>query len=232
MDSTRDGTNTQRHLPDTPILKVPTQFILHRLWSLFGVFPFGVFTAWHLLAASSVTSDVETFNRMNLKLIGSPIITILQIVVILLPVSYHLLYGIFRTLNSRPNPFNYPFTPNWVSTIYRITPFYLLFFLVYHLQAIWIPSHFTRPGPQSFSESPFNYLHAYLKNPTMMVFYTISVAVGVFHLAVAAWNFLVIWGIVVSDKARIVTGWLLFVIFLVLLYKGYLTVQVLYKGAI
>jgi succinate dehydrogenase / fumarate reductase cytochrome b subunit len=204
---------------------VPRYFVLRRIHSLTGIIPLGIFVVFHLAVSAVAVGGKAHYDSILASIYRSPAVIVFQVVVILIPLAFHGLYGVVLAFRTRSNPFTYPFIDNWRYAAQRLSGIILLLCMVPHLKLIWFPVIRSSFGG---SFSTFDITKNVIQDPSNMVILTITVAMASFHLANGIWTWLQRWGMVVTDRGRIVSGVLLSIFFVVLMIVGNWTIQVFY----
>ncbi len=218
--------------PETAVerLRVPAHFIWRRIHSLSGIVPLGIFLVIHFAVAASAMGGKDAYNSVQGFINRIPLLVPLQVVIILLPLLFHAVYGILIFAKERNNPFTYPYLDNWRYALQRVSGLYLILFLALHLGNLWIKASFTRMGHEAFMASPFDFVAPHLQDHSYMVVTVLAVVAASFHLTQGIWTFCNTWGITITDRARRMLGWGMGVLFAVLVYFGFMAVMEFYSG--
>lgn len=176
-------------------------FVLRKLFSLSGVVPIGAFLVAHLWTYSKALSGRHAFEDALRR--ASPYMTVLEVLLVWLPLLFHTLYGLKITLEARSNAGRYPYSRNWMFVLQRVTGILALLFIGYHF---W---HFRLKilTGDLAHEDVFPELCASLSStgpggvPYVALAYLVGVAVSAFHLANGLHGFCFSWGITVSRRA-------------------------------
>ena len=213
-----------------PAERLPPHFILRRLHSISGIMPLGIYVVWHLIIGASAMSGRQAYDSLYAFINRIPLLLPLEILFIILPLGFHAIYGITIALRNRSNSFTYPNTDNLRYTLQRLTGYYLAFFIIVHMYFFWGHIHFTSVGRGAFTSSPYDFVQTHLKDPSLMVIYTLGVTAAAFHLANGLLIFCMTWGIAVNNRARRIAGWITALFFLLLMFIGIGAVQAFYAG--
>jgi succinate dehydrogenase/fumarate reductase cytochrome b subunit (b558 family) len=188
-------------------------FVLHKLHSLSGVFPIGVFLIQHLLANSYSLRGQTEFNTV-VKVFGYlPFVAILEIGLIFVPLLFHSIYGFFITAEMRNNVGVYQYGRNWLYWLQRWSGVIAFFYIVYHVWATTITRRlyefgaFTYTGAAAPHEAGFNaisYQAMALRfaEPLYLLIYLIGISSAVFHFANGMFNFCIRWGLTIGAQAQ------------------------------
>lgn len=189
------------------------QYAQHRLHSLLGVVPVGLFLVVHLTINYQATNGPDAFNRAAGFMESLPYLLFLEIVLIYLPILFHAIYGIYIAFTAKNNVGNFGFFRNWMFLLQRISGLLLVIFLAWH---IWE----TRIAMALGTPLNFDLMAQVLSNGGIIVFYIIGILSAVFHFSNGLWSFCVHWGILVSPKSQRVGTYVALVVFVLLGYVG------------
>ncbi len=178
-------------------MKRGNHYFWRKLHSLSGVIPVGGFLIFHLtLNSMAFLKGPEAYNsiiKMNTSL---PLVTLIEWVLIFLPLYYHAIYGIVVALDSRNNVLRYQYFRNWMFYVQRVSGVFTLFFVTWHIYM------FTLQRMLFGHEISFNVVAQALHNPLYAVLYALGVTSAAFHFANGLWTFLITWGITVGPRAQ------------------------------
>lgn len=203
-------------------VRIGRTFLLRKLHQLTGIIPLGVFLLEHFYTNSKALTGANDFNKAVSELQSIPYILFVEIGGIFIPLIYHAVYGLFITVEWRPNNLAYPYARNWFYTIQRITGVILFFFIFFHVLNFRFG---LIPGLNTLSvarhpELAFNIVQREFLNPIIFTVYVIGITATVWHLANGLWLFLVDWGIIIGARAQRVTGYVCLAVGVVLLAVG------------
>jgi succinate dehydrogenase / fumarate reductase cytochrome b subunit len=119
----------------------------------------------------------------------------MEIFVLLLPILYHAIYGLFIASYARNNTMSYNYSRNNLFMWQRATGVVVLLFLLYHvwqfrITAFWTGHATTEGVADRLTELP------------IFIFYVIGVVAAGFHLGNGVWTFLITWGITIGQRAQ------------------------------
>lgn len=219
--------------PDTSSLTrtgrhIPGHFILRRLHSLLGVVPLSLYLIIHLIIGATAASGKPAYDAVQSTITRIPLLVPFEIIVIILPLLFHAIYGITIAVRSRNNPFMYPFTANWRYMAQRYTGYYLAVFLMIHTYFLWLHVRFSATGEAAFGVSAYDVVRELMKDHTFMVLYTLGVTAAAFHCGNGLAGFCITWGIATDARTRRIAVWAGAIVFLVLAYVGNVAVQAFY----
>ncbi|MDD9148196.1 succinate dehydrogenase cytochrome b558 subunit [Sporolactobacillus sp. CQH2019] len=194
-------------------MAVPHEYGQHRLHSLLGVVPIGLFLIVHLTINYQATKGADAFNQAAGLMESLPYLLFLETVLIYLPILFHAIYGIYLAFTAKNNVGNYSFFRNWMFFIQRISGLYLVIFLAWH---VWETRVAMALG------TPLNYemMVNNLSNPGIMIFYVFGILCAVYHFSNGLWSFCVHWGILMSQRSQRIGTYVTAAIFVLLTYVG------------
>jgi succinate dehydrogenase/fumarate reductase cytochrome b subunit (b558 family) len=190
-------------------------FVLHKLHSLSGVFPIGVFLVQHLLANSYSLRGEAEFNAVA-KVIGYlPFVAVVEIGLIFAPLLFHSVYGFFITAEMRANVGVYQYGRNWLYWLQRISGIAAFVYIGYHVYSTTIMRRiyeFQNPGALGhdlgYAAISYDAMAWRLADPVYLSVYIIGIGMSVFHFANGLFNFGIRWGITIGAKAQKVSAYL------------------------
>lgn len=196
-------------------MKRGNHYFWRKLHSLSGVIPVGGFLIFHLtLNSMAFLKGPEAYNTIIKVNTSLPLVTLIEWVVIFLPLYYHAIYGIVVALDSRNNVLRYQYFRNWMFWVQRVSGIFTLFFVSWH---IWM---FTLQRMFFGREVSFDVVARALHNPLYAVLYGLGVTAAAFHFANGLWTFLITWGITVGPRSQRIAYVLSVVLFVGLTAAG------------
>jgi succinate dehydrogenase / fumarate reductase, cytochrome b subunit len=172
-----------------------SSFLQARLASLLAVAPLGVWTVAHLWHNLSAFQGAEAW-QAAVTVYPHPIAQAMTLVVVLLPLAIHTVWGLGRLATSRPNNLAYPFYGNLKYLLQRLAAVGVLLFLGAHLWLAMIRPRLVEGRPEPFADiAQEMHFHA----PTLVVYVLGTLGVA-YHLANGAQSFFMGWGIVSSQR--------------------------------
>jgi succinate dehydrogenase / fumarate reductase cytochrome b subunit len=195
-------------------------FWLRRLHSLSGIVPVGGFLAFHLYENYSATLGPSAYNMMTRKLQETRFALALEIAVIIVPLLFHGIYGLFVTGTARPNVISNRYVRNWMYFLQRVTGVILFAFVIFHLwttRFVDIRHH--------DQVDLFRLMEESVANPWIYAFYVLGIVSATFHLANGIWSFSIVWGLTVGPRAQRRMMWVSAAVFVVLSFIGVRSIQ-------
>ena len=204
-------------------------FLLRRLHSLTGIVPIGVFLMVHLLTNSSILwgkfglraeGAGETFVSGGVHYFHKEVVWINEQVPHLLlieitlwvSIAFHSILGVVYALTGKANTARYAYQSNWRYTLQRITGYFGIFFIFYHIATLRWGWTFLVPGGTQWSHNfAASSLAAALQGGTegmqtrgliVSLFYLLGITALVFHFANGLWTAAITWGLTVSQQAQ------------------------------
>ena len=128
------------------------------------------------------------------------LILFLEFGLILLPLLYHMLYGLFIASYTRVNVAAYSYGRNRLFMWQRLTGIILVLYIVYHVLVL-------RFGAFASGPASYDIMRQHLSNPLIFAFYVAGILSAAFHLGNGLWTFLITWGITVGRRAQRISQW-------------------------
>ncbi|HEV7474229.1 MAG TPA: hypothetical protein VGN90_09270, partial [Pyrinomonadaceae bacterium] len=168
-------------------------FVLRKLHQLSGIVPLGLFLLEHFYTNSKALTGAPDFNNAVRDLQSIPYILFVEIGGIFIPLIYHAVYGLFITMEARPNNLNYPYPRNWFYTIQRLTGLILFFFITFHVLNFRFG---LIPGLNNVSvahspDQAFDIVSREFHMIPIFLVYLVGITATVWHLANGIWLFMV-----------------------------------------
>lgn len=212
--------------PSSPLApRVSRDFVWSRIGSLVSVLPLGVWTVNHLWDNLSAFSGAEAWEKAVTHH-PHPVGHALTLVMVLLPLVLHAIWGIQRAFSMRPNNLRYNTYENLKYFVQRLAGIGALLFLGAHIFMAMIRPRLLLGHPEKFTdiarEMRFN-------EPTLLVYVLGSLAVT-YHLANGLSTFLWSWGIVATDPKQRRFDVVFWIAFLLLTAMAYGSIFALYRA--
>ncbi|QQE73391.1 succinate dehydrogenase cytochrome b558 subunit [Brevibacillus composti] len=188
-------------------------FLSHKLHSLLGLFPIGLYLLFHLTANYQATRGPEAFNQVVGMIEHVPFLIVVEFIFIYIPILFHAVYGIYIAFQAKHNVGNYSYARNQMFLWQRLTGIITLIFIAWHVYE-------TRIQKALGAEVNFDMMADILSNPVMVVFYSIGILSTVFHFSNGLWSFLVHWGITVGPRSQRVATYVTMGIFVIVSFIG------------
>ncbi len=173
--------------------------LLHRLHSLSGIVPIGIFLVQHLTLNSFALAGPEKFNAVidffN-KTVPDHILFVLEWGLIFIPILFHGVYGLIVTAHGQVNVGRYSYWRNWMYLWQRISGVILVVFIATHVWGTTISHRLF--GTNIYYDG----MAKYFESPWVVAFYLLGITSATFHLSNGIWNFCIRWGITVSERAQ------------------------------
>lgn len=182
------------------------EFFWRRLHSLLGIVPVGGFLLFHLYTNYLANQGPEVYNEHVKAINELPFVWALELFVIVLPLYFHALYGIYIIMDARFNVTQYPWARNWAFFFQRLSGLITLAFVTQHLYHFRFQKLLGTWGAD-VPYPTFDIVAQGLANPLMRVWYAIGVVAAAYHLANGLYTFLITWGITVGARSQRVSNW-------------------------
>lgn len=203
-------------------------FLLRRLHSLTGIVPIGVFLIMHLTTNSTIAwgglnsrADQEgygwfdraiaTFQHEVSFINETPLLLLIEIT-LWASIAFHSILGVIYAVSGKPNNGSYKYGGNARYTLQRLTGYFGIFFIFYHIATLrWGWSWLVPGGTQWSHEYAASTLAAAMQGSTdgfeplgiaVSLFYFIGVTALVFHFANGLWTAAITWGFTISRQAQ------------------------------
>lgn len=173
-------------------------FFWRRLHSLTGIAPVGGFLMFHLYTNFlAFAKGPEVFTEHVVAINSMPFVQAIELFVIILPLYFHALYGIYIAMDARHAGVSQPYGRNWAFFFQRVSGLITLAFVTQHL------FHFRfQKVLGAFEMASYDVVHQGLANPYMRAWYAIGTIAAAYHLANGIYTFCITWGITVGPKSQ------------------------------
>ncbi len=203
----------------------PATFWRARLGSLLAFLPLSVWTVNHLWKNLAVFSGEEAWQK-SVTEYGHPLEQMLVVLIVLLPLVLHTVWGITRILTTRPNNVRYGFFANAKYAFQRLSAIGLLGFLGAHIYLAMLKPRLLEGHPEAFSDIAAHMRH----HPPTTIVYSLGVLGIAYHLTNGVSTFAMGWGLVSSKKALRRLDRVTLAMFFVLLAMGGAAIFGLYRA--
>lgn len=175
-------------------------FVLRRLHSLAGVIPVGLFLIEHLYVNSYSLKGPAAYNRVVETMQGIPYLLPIELLLIILPLSFHGIYGLWITWSSSANLSTYPYYRNWMYYVQRVSGIVTFLFVCYHFYTLRLQAALF--GTQVSFQRVVSQLH----NPAVFFLYVVGTLAAVYHLSNGLFTLCITWGLTVGPRSQRVAG--------------------------
>jgi succinate dehydrogenase / fumarate reductase, cytochrome b subunit len=199
--------------PDVPPSSffVRHEFAIRRLHSLTGIVPLGAYMVVHLTTNATLLNGTPTFQRAvyAIHALGRAL-PIVEWGLILLPLLFHAIIGVWIVRTGRNNTHRYPLTNNRRYMWQRITGLIAFVFLLMHVWHLHGWFHF-HPWVEWGGRFGFVQFKAYNAASSLALamdgffwpaFYLVGVWACVYHLANGLWTAGITWGLWITAAAQ------------------------------
>jgi len=200
-------------------------FYRARIASFLAIAPLGIWTVLHLWDNLSAFGGAREWEQ-TVTGARHPFHQALVVVVVILPLLLHTLWGIVRLASSRPNNVRYGNYDNLKYLLQRLSAVGLLGFIGAHLWLAWIQPRYVEGRPEPFTDISHEMAH---HTPTLVV-YILGVLAVAYHLANGIQTFAMGQGMVASAAALRRLEWVVYLVFALLLAMGWGSVYALWQA--
>lgn len=218
--------------PAATLLRGPLPFLLRRLHSLTGVM-FGLYVLLHLSVNASLIEgarhdgDPTVYQLQVDKIHSLPFLNAVSWTFLLGPIIYHTIYGLYITINGRPNVIQYGYARNWLYMLQRWSALVLILFIAFHYLAfkgafnslLGNELHFV---PSKATESTVLHLQSHWW--IGWIVYPLGLLAATFHTANGFYAAAVAWGLTISKGAQRRWGFVCVLLFLFLTAAGFVAI--------
>jgi succinate dehydrogenase / fumarate reductase, cytochrome b subunit len=195
-------------------------YLLHKLHSLTGILPIGLFMIFHLVMNSySLRGEVE-FNTV-VKAIGyAPFLVILEWALIFIPILFHAGYGFVIAMQAQGpggNLQHYKYGRNALFYLQRLSGIAALGFLVFHVWSTWgAKKAYEMVGDHELGYQAISYAAMTWRFESVgyLLLYILGVGASAFHLGNGIFSFAIRWGLAIGKEAQKMAGILGIAVFL------------------
>jgi succinate dehydrogenase / fumarate reductase cytochrome b subunit len=206
-----------------------TYFWIRRLHSLTGLLPIGAFVLVHLFT-NAYSWRPHAFNEHVKSLNETPLVTLIEYGVIIAPIAFHALLGLWMCVRMDVNQPQYGNFRNWMYLFQRLSGVVVFAFIVYHLaqfrflqedrfKDVHLPASL-HPGvmtPGAREYDPYGAIRQSLRGNVLgapvYVLYLVGIVATAFHFANGLWSFCVTWGLTIGRKSQLLMSYLTMAIF-------------------
>lgn len=178
-------------------------FWARKLHSLSGVIPIGAFLIEHLFSNAYAFGGAESFNDHVgfLLSIPQPFLAIFEWGLIIGPITFHALYGIYLSRQGSVTARAYPNVRNWMYVLQRVTGILALIYIIIHLWQFRLGHSFIVADP-GFAKVAFQETAKVLQNPIWFAVYTVGLAATLFHFSNGLCLFCYHWGLTIGKASQ------------------------------
>jgi len=171
-------------------------FVWARVGSFLSIAPLGIWTVNHLWKNLSAFQGADAWER-SVTQYPHPVAEVLTLIVVLVPLLIHTLWGIQRLFSFKPNNLAYPYYDDFKYLLQRLAAVGVLLFLGAHLWLAMIHPRLVLGRPEPFSDIAYEMR---FHTPTLIVYLLGTLAVC-YHLANGIFGFAWTWGIAAGRRS-------------------------------
>lgn len=179
-----------------------------RLHAISGLVPVGAFLAFHLYSNTAALRGADAYDQTARRLQEMPLALVLEIALILAPLTFHGIYGLFLMA---AEPAGRRHDRRGLAVFQRATGVLLFVFILFHLwttRLVQVRDH--------ESLDLYRLMQALYANPWIRAFYVAGLLAATSHLCAGLWSFADDWGLARSRPARVAVAVLAAAIFAIL----------------
>ncbi|MDI1444683.1 hypothetical protein [Polyangium sp. 6x1] len=200
-------------------------FVSSRLGSLLAVAPLGVWTVNHVWDNLSAFQGAEAW-QTSVTQHAHPVAHGITLLVVLLPLVIHTVWGLGRLKSTRPNNARYGYFANLRYILQRASALGVLFFLGAHIWLAMLRPRLLLGHAEAFSDIAHE-MHHHM--PTLVVYILGTLGVA-YHLANGIGTFAMGWGLAASRKSIRTIERLSYVLFVILLAMSWGAIFALWRA--
>lgn len=156
----------------------------------------------------------ETYNTAAALLQSLPLLIVLEMVLIVLPILFHALFGIYVVYFAKTNMLQYTYYRNWAFYLQRVTAIVTSIFVLLHVWAL-------RIGHVIYGfEINYQAVSTHFADPVVFWLYVVGVIASMYHFGNGLSTFAISWGIVIGPHAQKIAAWLGILVFIILSLVG------------
>jgi succinate dehydrogenase / fumarate reductase cytochrome b subunit len=175
-------------------------FVLRRLHSLAGIIPVGVFLIEHLYLNSYALKGPAAYNKVVGTMQGIPYLIPIELLLIVLPLFFHGIYGLWITWSSSANLSSFPYYRNWLYYGQRVAGVITFLFVCYHFYTLRLQAALFG------TEVSFQRVVSQLHNPAVFFLYIVGTLAAVYHFSNGLFTFCITWGLTVGPRSQRAAG--------------------------
>lgn len=210
---------------DAPTKTPDGAFVRSRLGSFLAVFPLGLWTVGHLWNNLAAFKGGPAWQTAVTEY-PHPLAHLVTMVVVLLPLVLHMIWGISRMAQAQPNLHRHARFNNFKYVLQRLSAIGLMLFLGAHIWLAMLHPRFVEGHPEPFADIAKEMRH---HGPTLAVYVLGTLGVA-FHLANGLHTFTMGWGVVASRRAIRRLDGAVIGLFLALLAMGWAVIYALWSA--
>ena len=164
--------------------------------------PIGVFVLLHVWITSSIVGSTTVYDRQIAFLHSGPVLGLLEVVLVLLPLAYHGVYGLLRSLQPRDPAHAYD--SDLMLLLERVSGVVVLVFVGAHVWEFRVQTWTHGLAPVSYSTKLIEHLSSTQWGgvPWIAFGYLVGIAATFFHLANGLTSFCTTWGYTPTKESQ------------------------------
>ena len=188
-----------------------------RLHAISGIVPVGAFLVFHLVVNASAMRGAEAYERMVHRLQRLPLLVGLEFALILAPMAYHGLYGLYLAATRPSGDTGAPPARRRLAIFQRATGIPLFGYVLFHL---WTTRLVQVAQHDHESVDLFHWMQALYANPWIRAAYVVGLLCATGHFSVGLRLSAEDWGLARTPASKTAAGALAAAVFLSLAVLG------------
>ena len=167
-----------------------------------GVVPLGAFLLLHVWLTASVVGSTAVYDRQVAFLHSGPLLGFLEVALVLVPLAYHGVYGVMRSLQPRDPVHAYD--SSLLQLLQRVSGAVVLVFIVAHVWEFRVQTWTNGLPAASYSTKLIEHLSSthYGGIPWIGLGYLVGIAATLFHLVNGMTSFCTTWGVTPTEESQ------------------------------
>jgi succinate dehydrogenase / fumarate reductase cytochrome b subunit len=182
---------------------VQTRTLPRRLHAISGLVPVGAFLVLHVIVNASALRGAAAYEDMVRRLRDRPLLLLIEIVLILVPILYHGLYGLYLVATRPTGDPGDPTGRRRLARFQRATGVPVFVFLLFHMwttRLVGVRQH------DHAGVDLFHWMQALLANPWARAAYSAGLLAATAHFSAGLWLASEDWGVARTRPARVAAG--------------------------
>jgi succinate dehydrogenase cytochrome b subunit len=200
-------------------------FIADRLGSALAILPLGVWTLLHLWNNLAAFQGGPAWQAAVTEY-PHPFAEAIALAIVLVPLVWHVVWGIGRAVHTRPNYPRYRYFANFKYILQHLSALGLLAFLGAHLWLAFLKPRLVEGQVEPFSDIAHE---MHFHRPTLVV-YILGVLAIAYHFANGLHTAMMGWGVAVTKPALRRSESVAWTVFIIMLAMGWAAIFALFQA--
>ena len=188
-----------------------------RLHAISGLVPVGAFLVFHLVVNASAMRGAEAYERMVHRLQHLPLLVVLEFALILVPMAYHGLYGLYLAATRPSGDPGAPSARRRLAIFQRATGIPLFAYILFHL---WTTRLVQVAQHDHESVDLFHWMQALSATPWIRTAHVLGLLCATAHFSVGLRLSAEDWGLARTPAAKAAAGVVAALVFVTLAVLG------------